>query len=115
MDGSRMIVADSRQHARIRLRVIVDKVGPSTDISAGGIRVLTANPLPQGAEIRLAFELPEAEEPMQCHGRVVHVGPSSIDQDLSEMGIRYQRMMTRHRDAIRRYVSERADADDGES
>jgi len=110
-----MIAADSRHHARIRLRVIVDRLGPSADISAGGIRVLTANPLPPGAEVRLAFELPETEAPMQCHGCVVHVGPSRIDTDLFEMGIRYQRMMSRDRDAIRRYVSERADADDGES
>jgi len=104
-----MTGTDTRRHARIGCRVIVDTVGPTTDISAGGIRILTANPLAKGTEVKLMFELPEAEEPIQCHGRVVHVVPSLIDGDLFEMGIQYQRIMARDRDAIRRYVTERAD------
>lgn len=109
MDDRHMITTDNRRQARIRCRIIVENVGPTLEVSAGGLRVLTANPLSAGSEIRLAFDLPETDESLQCHGRVVHVRPSAIDRDLYEMGIQYQRMMTRHRLALEAYVNQRAD------
>jgi c-di-GMP-binding flagellar brake protein YcgR len=109
MNPSRTTVADCRKHPRIKCRAIVDNVGPTLDVSAGGVRVLTAHPLPEGTEVRLAFQLPDADEPVHCHGRVVHAGRSLIDADLYEMGIQYQRMMARHRTAITQYVHRRAD------
>lgn len=107
--GRRIRRAERRHHRRIGCRVIVEKLGPSSDISAGGIRILTANPSPPDTEVRLAFELPESEESVQCHGRVVRIAPSPIDEELFEVGIQYQRMMARHREAIRQYVASRYD------
>jgi len=104
-----MVTTELRRHPRIRCRLIVDHLGPTIDLSAGGLRVLSANPQPQGAEVRLAFQLPETEETVLCHGRVTHVTQSAIDKDLHEMGIQYQRMMTRNREAIELYVRQRAE------
>jgi len=104
-----MVRTDSRRYPRIKCRVIVDHLGPTLDLSAGGLRVLTARPAPPGAEVQLAFQMPETELQLHCHGRVVHVLRSPIDQDLFEIGIQFQRMMTRHRAAIQAYVGERVD------
>jgi Tfp pilus assembly protein PilZ len=104
-----MIMTELRKHPRIKCRLIVDRLGPTTDMSAGGLRVLTANPQPEGSEVRLAFQLPESEETVQCHGSVMHVTQSTIDKDLFEVGIQYQRMMTRNREAIEAYVRERVE------
>lgn len=106
-----MITTELRRHPRIRCRLIVDRLGPTIDMSAGGMRVLSANPQPKGAEVRLAFQLPESEETVLCHGCVTHVTQSEIDHDLYEMGIQYQRMMTRNREAIELYVQQRAEED----
>jgi PilZ domain-containing protein len=107
-----MITTDLRKHPRIKSRVIVDKLGPTLDISGGGLRVLTANPQPEGAEVRLAFLLPESDDAVQCHGHVIHVARSPIDDDLFEMGIRYQRMMTRSREDLEAYIAVRASPDE---
>ncbi|HOI55538.1 MAG TPA: PilZ domain-containing protein [Phycisphaerae bacterium] len=104
-----MIKTDSRKHQRIKCRVIVEHVGPTVDLSAGGIRVLMANPITEGTEVRLAFQLPESEELVQCHGRVAYVDQSQIDAELREVGIQFLRMMARHRQAIAEYVDGRAD------
>jgi Tfp pilus assembly protein PilZ len=104
-----MIKTDKRKHQRIKCRVIVEHVGPTMDLSAGGVRVLTANPIAEGTEVRLAFQLPESEEMVQCHGRVAYVDQSPIDADLREVGIQFLRMMARHRQAIAEYVAGRVD------
>lgn len=104
-----MIRTDRRKHRRIKCRVIVERVGPTVDISAAGISVLMANPVPEGCEVRLAFPLPEAEWPVQCHGRVVHVSSCKIDPELREVGIQFMRIMARDRKAIADYVCSRAD------
>ena len=108
MTTNQTVKTDGRQSARIKCRVIVDQVGPTIDISAGGLRILTANPATAGAELRVAFLMPESEQQVQCHGRVVHVAPSTIDQELYEIGVQFQRMMSRHREALQEYVSLRA-------
>jgi Tfp pilus assembly protein PilZ len=107
-----MLTTESRAHPRIKCRVIVEKLGPTTDLSAGGLCVLTTNPLPAGSEVRLAFSLPDDGPPLQCHGRVVRVAPSTIDRELYEVGLQYQRMMSRDREALSAYVAGLADLDD---
>ena len=104
-----MIKTEARQSDRIKCRVIVENVGATVDLSEGGMCVLMANPLAEGTEVGLAFQLPESEETVHCHGRVVHTGPSSIDRDLYEIGIQFLRLMTRHREALGQYVQARAD------
>ena len=104
-----MIRTDSRKHRRIKCRVIVEDVGPTIDISAGGISVLMANPMPEGSEVRLAFQLPETERSVQCHGRIVHVSSSTIDPELNEVGVQFMRIMARDRKVIADYVLGRAD------
>jgi len=98
-----------RSQPRIQCRFIVDRLGPSVDLGAGGLRFLTANPPIPGQEVRVAFQMPESLETVQCHGRVVHITQSPIDKELCEVGIQFQRMMARHRQAIQDYVSARAD------
>ncbi len=104
-----MIRTESRKHGRIKCRVIVEGVGPTIDIAAGGLSVLVANAAPEGAELPLVFHLPESERPVKCHGRVVHVSPSNIDPDLRQMGVQFMRMMARDHKAIADYVISRSD------
>lgn len=100
---------ENRKHARMKCRVIVDSVGSTIDMSAGGLRVLMANPLAIGSEVALSFQLPESEEQVQCHGRVAHVSRSRVDRDLREVGIQFLRMLSRHREALDRYTAERTE------
>ena len=104
-----MPTAEHRRHTRIKCRAIVDSLGPTLDLSAGGLRILTAHPVPEGSEVRLAFQLPEGQDLLQCHGSVIHVTRSAIDDDLFEVGIQFQRMMSRHRERISTYVRQRVD------
>ncbi len=105
-----MLQTESRLHPRLKCRVIIETVGATLDLSEGGVCVLVAKPLPEGDEVQLAFQLPESEETARCHGRIVRVGPSSIDKELFEVGIQFLRLMPRDREAIARYVQSRADA-----
>jgi c-di-GMP-binding flagellar brake protein YcgR len=105
-----MIQTESRLHPRLKCRVIIETIGSTIDLSEGGACVLVAKPLPEGAEVQLAFQLPESEETARGHGRVVRVAQSSIDKELFEVGLQFLRLETGDREAIARYVQTRADA-----
>lgn len=45
----------------------------AADVSAGGMRINTANPLPVGSELRLRFALPGSDEVIETSAVVRHV------------------------------------------
>lgn len=106
-----MIGSECRRTQRVRCRVIVERLGPTIDLSPGGLRLLMGRPPAPGTELRLAFQLPEAADTLQCHGCVIHVSPSEIDDDLAEVGVEFQRMMSRDCRAVADYVASRVGPD----
>lgn len=98
-----------RRYARVPCRMIVQRVGPTVDLSEGGVRILSANPLPKGADLPLEFELPEIAETVRCRGSVVHVSPSRFDRELVEIGVAFQDLTPTGHEQILSFVAARAD------
>ncbi len=98
-----------RRDARVPCRMIVERVGPAIDLSASGLRVLSANPLPAGSVVSLTFEVPEIGASVKCTGSVVHVTPSRFDRDLLEMGVAFDDLSGESRKQIEGYVALRSE------
>lgn len=64
---------ESRKHLRVDAKVTVSYMGPTKNLSAGGMCVVVDNPLAVGAEAELEFTLPGSTEPISCTGRVIWV------------------------------------------
>ena len=62
---------ESRKHLRVDAKVTVSYMGPTKNLSAGGMCVVVDNPLAVGSEAELEFKLPGSTEPITCTGRVV--------------------------------------------
>lgn len=98
-----------RRYARVPCRMIVQRVGPTVDLSEGGMRILSANPLQKGSDLPLEFELPETAETVRCRGSVVHVSPSRFDRELVEIGVAFQDLTPTGHEQIVNFVAARAD------
>ena len=96
-----------RRYARVPCRMIVERVGPTVDLSEGGLRVLSAHPLAHGADLPLTFELPEIGTLVRCQGAVVHVTRSRYDHDLVEMGVTFKDLPEAGREQIMSYIAAR--------
>jgi Tfp pilus assembly protein PilZ len=62
---------ESRKHLRVDAKVTVSYMGPTKNLSAGGMCVVVENPLAVGSEAQLDFTLPDSGTPISCIGRVV--------------------------------------------
>jgi len=62
---------ESRKHLRVDAKVTVSYMGPTKNLSAGGMCVVVDNPLAIGSEAQLEFTLPGGTTPISCLGRVV--------------------------------------------
>lgn len=82
-----MLRTESRTCPRITTRLTVEAVGPTVNISAGGLCVLMADPMHEGTSPQLRFELPDDPNPVLCKGRIVWCRSSRIDPELYEVGI----------------------------
>ena len=84
-----MLRTEQRGTPRITTRITVEAVGPTLNISAGGMCILTADPLSEGAKPTLTFLLPDDLAPVICKGRIAWCRPSTIDPELFEVGVSF--------------------------
>jgi uncharacterized protein (TIGR02266 family) len=68
------------------------------DISAGGMRVATANPLPVGALLEITFVVPDTERKIRARAVVRHVVEGSA------MGVQFQNLSPEDAATIRAFV-----------
>lgn len=98
--------SDKRAHPRVPLVAKVDVGGEdrsflavTQDISAGGMRIATANPLPVGASLEITFILPGLERTIRVRAVVRHVVEGSA------MGVQFQNLPADDAAAIREFVA----------
>jgi Tfp pilus assembly protein PilZ len=99
-----MLRTEQRSDPRITTRMTVEAVGPTLNISAGGMCVLTADPLREGMVPSLSFTLPDNADPVACHGRVVWCRTSRIDPELFEVGLSFTDISDTDRDRVESFV-----------
>jgi len=84
-----MLRTEMRTTPRITTRITVESVGPTLNISAGGMCVLMADPMREGTTPHLTFSLPDEGPPVACKARIMWCRPSKIDPDLFEVGLAF--------------------------
>ena len=84
-----MLRTEVRTTPRITTRITVESIGPTLNISAGGMCVLMADPMREGTTPTLQFTLPDQEHPVACKGRITWCRASKIDPDLFEVGLAF--------------------------
>jgi len=84
-----MLRTEMRTTPRITTRITVESIGPTMNISAGGMCVLMADPMREGTTPSIEFTLPEDEIPVICRGRITWCRASKIDPDLFEVGLAF--------------------------
>ena len=82
-----MLRTELRMNPRITTRITVEAVGPTINISAGGMCVLMADPMREGTMPAITFLLPDDPAPIVCKGRIVWCRASKIDPELYEVGV----------------------------
>jgi|WetSurMetagenome_2_1015567.scaffolds.fasta_scaffold12369_6 Tfp pilus assembly protein PilZ len=85
-----MLRTEQRGTPRITTRITVESIGPTVNISAGGLCVLMADPFRVGTKPRLTFTLPDELEPVVCTAKIVWCRPSTIDPELFEVGLSFE-------------------------
>lgn len=73
-------------------------IAVAEDISEGGVRVKTANPLDENSVVHIKFTLPNSERELKVNGVVRHVTPGAA------MGIQFQELDGEDLEAVRAYV-----------
>jgi len=84
-----MLRTEMRTTPRITTRITVESIGPTLNISAGGMCVLMADPMREGTTPTLQFTLPDQEWVVTCKGRITWCRSSKIDPDLFEVGLAF--------------------------
>lgn len=84
-----MLRTEMRTSPRITTRITVESIGPTLNISAGGMCVLMADPMREGTAPSLRFTLPDDEKPVFCKGRITWCRSSKIDPELYEVGLAF--------------------------
>ena len=101
-----MLRTELRMNPRITTRITVEAVGPTINISAGGMCVLMADPMREGALPTLTFTLSDDQAPVVCKGRIIWCRTSKIDPELYEVGLTFAEIS----DADQRRVTDFVDA-----
>lgn len=96
---------EKRAHPRVPLVAKVDVesegygfLAVAQDISAGGMCIATANPLPVGASLEITFVVPDTEQKIRVHAVVRHVVEGSA------MGVQFTGLSSEDQVAIRAFV-----------
>jgi Tfp pilus assembly protein PilZ len=82
----------------------VEAIGPTLNLSAGGMCVLMADPMREGTKPTLTFTLPDDPEPVVCRGRIIWCRPSKIDPDLFEVGLSFAEIDDEDRNRVEIFV-----------
>ena len=100
-----MTGTEKRAHPRVPLVAKVDVesegygfLAVAQDISAGGMRIASANPLPVGTSIELTFVIPGPERKIRVRAVVRHVVEGSA------MGVQFQNLSADDVAALRDYT-----------
>jgi c-di-GMP-binding flagellar brake protein YcgR len=99
-----MLRTELRTSPRITTRITVESVGPTINISAGGMCVLMADPLREGMTPCLAFELPDDPVSITCKGKIVWCRTSRIDPELYEVGLTFTEISEADRQRVATFV-----------
>ena len=99
-----MLRTEQRGSPRITTRITVESIGPTINISAGGMCVLMADPFRVGTKPRLTFTLPDDLEPVVCTAKIVWCRPSTIDPELFEVGLSFETVGDEDRRRIMDFV-----------
>jgi c-di-GMP-binding flagellar brake protein YcgR len=99
-----MLRTEQRTHPRITTRITIQSVGPTLNISAGGMCVLTADPLREGLMPEVSFELPDDPTPITCKARIAWCRTSRIDPELFEIGLAFTQISDPDRRRIMQFV-----------
>ncbi len=84
-----MLRTEMRSSPRITTRITVESIGPTLNISAGGMCVLMADPMREGTTPTVKFMLPDDETTVTCKGRITWCRASKIDPELYEVGVAF--------------------------
>ena len=99
-----MLRTEQRGSPRITTRITVESIGPTVNISAGGMCVLMADPFRVGTRPRLTFTLPDDLEPVVCTAKIAWCRPSTIDPELFEVGLSFETVSDDDRRRIMDFV-----------
>ncbi|HUS44803.1 MAG TPA: PilZ domain-containing protein [Phycisphaerae bacterium] len=100
-----MLRTESRSQPRITTRITVESVGPTLNVSAGGMCVLMADPWREGMVPRLSFSLPDDPVPITCRAQIVWCRTSKIDPDLYEVGLSFTEISDEDRQRVMDFVA----------
>jgi c-di-GMP-binding flagellar brake protein YcgR len=64
-------MTESREHLRVDAKVTISYLGPTKNLSAGGMCVMMESPLAVGAEPQIEFTLPDDPNLISCTAQVV--------------------------------------------
>ena len=84
-----MLRTEQRGTPRITTRITIESVGPTLNISSGGMCVLTADPMREGTQPMLMFNLPDDPEAVRCRARIVWCRSSQVDPELYVVGLAF--------------------------
>jgi Tfp pilus assembly protein PilZ len=99
-----MLRTEMRCCPRITTRITVESVGPTINISAGGLCVLMADPFREGTRPNIVFELPDDPVPVSCKGRITWCRPSKIDSELFEVGVAFEEIADEDRSRVMAFI-----------
>jgi len=99
-----MLRTENRSQPRITTRITVESVGPTVNISAGGMCVLMADPMREGLTPTITFELPDNPKPVVAKARIVWCRTSRIDPELYEVGLTFTEMSDENRRRVLEFV-----------
>jgi len=99
-----MLRTENRSQPRITTRITVESVGPTVNISAGGMCVLMADPMREGLTPTITFELPDDPAPVVAKARTVWCRTSQIDPELYEVGLTFTEMSDENRQRVLEFV-----------
>ena len=99
-----MLRTEMRTSPRITTRITVESIGPTLNISAGGMCVLMADPMREGTTPLLTFCLPDEDRPVCCKARITWCRASKIDPELYEVGLAFVDISDENRQRIMDFV-----------
>ena len=99
-----MLRTELRTSPRITTRITVESIGPTLNISAGGMCVLMADPMREGTAPTLSFLLPDEPDPVVCKGRITWCRTSKIDPELYEVGLSFVEISEADRERVTKFI-----------
>lgn len=120
LSGPSRIHSSRRTHMRVQVRAPVtcrvltrlgdrppEFAGEAIDVSVGGIRFVTSQPLPEGTLIEVTVRLREHDGVVKAQYEVRHVGNRPGPRPMKILGCRTTMMHREDRDRLARFITDR--------